>query len=153
MEKKRRARINKSLESLLNLLVVSGMCPAPTRANKYDKADILEMTLAYFRNHLARGTVQAFKLGFQQCLTEMTSVLKDSGVDDAFIEDLTMTMQNRFNECSETEFKMWEPGRIMYTMDVRSNNKENQPDRRPQEQIQQNGVDSSSAMWRPWKPD
>ncbi|CAG9800437.1 unnamed protein product [Chironomus riparius] len=84
MEKRRRARINNCLNEL-KTLILDAMKKDPARHSKLEKADILEMTLAFLKNHqlnlqrqqaamsqAADATIASkFKAGFADCANEV----------------------------------------------------------------------------------
>ncbi|KAG5678179.1 hypothetical protein PVAND_007872 [Polypedilum vanderplanki] len=84
MEKRRRARINNCLNEL-KTLILDAMKKDPARHSKLEKADILEMTLAFLKNHqlnlqrqqaamsqAADATIASkFKAGFAECANEV----------------------------------------------------------------------------------
>ncbi|XP_045590974.1 transcription factor HES-2 [Procambarus clarkii] len=86
MEKKRRQRINDSLNQLKNL-VLEGLKKDPTRYNKLEKADILEMTVrhveALHRQEVpvscptpVDAAAAKFRAGFGQCAAEVGKFLE-----------------------------------------------------------------------------
>ncbi|XP_017461885.1 PREDICTED: transcription factor HES-1-like, partial [Rhagoletis zephyria] len=79
MEKKRRARINNSLNEL-KVLILDALNKDPSRHSKLEKADILEMTVRHLQK-LQRQQVAAsivndgavlnkYRAGFSECATE-----------------------------------------------------------------------------------
>jgi hypothetical protein len=91
MEKRRRARINSSLNELKSL-ILDALNKDPSRHSKLEKADILEMTVRHLQNmqrqqmvlEMARdpGVVNKFRAGFTECATEVSRyVNKIDGVD------------------------------------------------------------------------
>ncbi|KAG7172670.1 protein deadpan-like [Homarus americanus] len=85
MEKKRRQRINDCLNQLKNL-VLEGLKKDPSRYNKLEKADILEMTVRHVQ-HLHRhesalsrqppvDAAAKFRAGFGQCAAEVGKFLE-----------------------------------------------------------------------------
>ncbi|XP_038078307.1 protein deadpan-like [Patiria miniata] len=84
MEKRRRARINESLQQL-KALVLDGLNKNNSRHSKLEKADILEMTVRYLRN-VQRQQVKAsmetdpavitqYRTGFAECMGEVSRYL------------------------------------------------------------------------------
>ncbi|XP_053690390.1 protein hairy [Sabethes cyaneus] len=81
MEKKRRARINNSLNEL-KIIILDAMKKDPARHSKLEKADILEMTVNYFRNLQRQQNVVSqatdpnvmnkFKSGYNECIQEVS---------------------------------------------------------------------------------
>jgi len=85
MEKRRRARINQSLNELKNL-ILEAMKKDTSCYSKLEKADILEMTVRYLRsmrnqnvtacmNANDPNTVARYRAGYNECASEMTRYL------------------------------------------------------------------------------
>jgi hairy-and-enhancer-of-split protein len=80
MEKRRRARINNSLNEL-KTLILDAMKKDPARHSKLEKADILEMTVKHLQNLQRQqaamsaatdpSVVSKFRAGFSECATEV----------------------------------------------------------------------------------
>lgn len=92
MEKRRRARINHSLNELKSL-ILDALNKDPSRHSKLEKADILEMTVRYLKNmerqqmavEIARDpqVMNKYRAGFSECATEVSRyVSRIDGVDD-----------------------------------------------------------------------
>lgn len=74
MEKKRRARINDSLEALKEILLKNTVAITQgTRPTKLEKADILEMTVRYLQMIQKRNPLPKTKLS-ECCVTSTTSI-------------------------------------------------------------------------------
>ncbi|XP_078697058.1 transcription factor HES-1-B-like isoform X2 [Branchiostoma floridae x Branchiostoma belcheri] len=84
MEKRRRARINDSLNQL-KTLILDALKKDSSRHSKLEKADILEMTVKHLRNlqrqHVAAAVstdpnvLGQYRAGFNECMTEVSSFL------------------------------------------------------------------------------
>ncbi|XP_069992415.1 transcription factor HES-2-like [Penaeus vannamei] len=95
MEKKRRQRINDCLNQLKNL-VLEGLKKDPSRYNKLEKADILEMTVRHVQTlHRQESSLQRhppvdsatkFRAGFAHCAAEVGKFLE---------RDTTLTTSQR----------------------------------------------------------
>ncbi|EFA10592.1 Protein hairy-like Protein [Tribolium castaneum] len=80
MEKRRRARINNSLNEL-KTLILDAMKKDPARHSKLEKADILEMTVKHLQNLQRQqaamsaatdpSVVSKFRAGFSECASEV----------------------------------------------------------------------------------
>ncbi|XP_050434405.1 transcription factor HES-2-like [Adelges cooleyi] len=81
MEKKRRARINQSLDELKRIVVDAEKLNGQeiSRVNKLEKADILEMTVRYLkRRPMSTPSGSDFYLaGFKQCIDEVQEVITE----------------------------------------------------------------------------
>ncbi|XP_035696487.1 transcription factor HES-4-like [Branchiostoma floridae] len=91
MEKRRRARINDSLNQL-KTLILDALKKDSSRHSKLEKADILEMTVKHLRNLQRQQIADAvirdpvalskYRAGYSECMTEVSRFLTGSdGVD------------------------------------------------------------------------
>ncbi|XP_068710096.1 transcription factor HES-4-like [Montipora foliosa] len=85
MEKRRRARINQSLNELKDL-ILEAMKKDTSCYSKLEKADILEMTVRYLRSMRSQSitarmnandpnTIARYRAGYNECANEMTRYL------------------------------------------------------------------------------
>ncbi|RWS00402.1 deadpan-like protein, partial [Dinothrombium tinctorium] len=92
MEKRRRARINNSL-NILKSLILDATNKDPSRHSKLEKADILEMTVRHIKDWQKRLATEAivcdpnvrskFKAGYSECALEVKRFLSSQNdVDD-----------------------------------------------------------------------
>ncbi|UJR27056.1 hypothetical protein I4U23_008360 [Adineta vaga] len=74
VEKKRRDRINKSLDELKDLMALTD---ERARYQKLEKAEILEMTVNYIRNlkRTMNNSVEDYENGYRQCSEEMWKLI------------------------------------------------------------------------------
>ncbi|XP_032619728.1 transcription factor HES-2 [Chelonoidis abingdonii] len=82
MEKRRRARINESLNQL-KTLILPLIGKDSSRYSKLEKADILEMTVQFLREIPAPGEsvpdpAESYQEGYRACLSHLTSLLAKS---------------------------------------------------------------------------
>ncbi|XP_046562374.1 protein hairy-like [Haliotis rubra] len=102
MERKRRARINRSLEQLKDVIVDNngGILP------RLDKARILELTVDYLQAKTRNGQISAgderFKAGYLRCVNEVTSFLHDKVEDTR----LTQIIQHLFTLTANIKSKV-----------------------------------------------
>ncbi|XP_048250618.1 enhancer of split m7 protein-like [Haliotis rufescens] len=102
MERKRRARINRSLEQLKDVIVDNngGILP------RLDKARILELTVDYLQAKTLNGQISAgderFKAGYLRCVNEVTSFLHDKVEDTR----LTQIIQHLFTLTANIKSKV-----------------------------------------------
>ena len=105
MEKKRRARINNSLNEL-KVLILDALNKDPSRHSKLEKADILEMTVRHLqklqRQQVATTIVNdasvldKYRAGFSECATEVNRYMGNmDGVDQA----LRQRILSHLNHC------------------------------------------------------
>ncbi|CAF1095283.1 unnamed protein product [Rotaria sp. Silwood1] len=74
VEKKRRDRINKSLDELKDLIAITN---DKVRYQKLEKAEILEMTVTYVRNLKQRmnNSIENYENGYKQCSEEIWKLI------------------------------------------------------------------------------
>ncbi|CAF0914666.1 unnamed protein product [Adineta steineri] len=74
VEKKRRDRINKSLDELKDLMALTD---ERARYQKLEKAEILEMTVNYIRNlkRTMNNSMEDYENGYRQCSEEMWKLI------------------------------------------------------------------------------
>lgn len=105
MEKKRRARINNSLNEL-KVLILDALNKDPSRHSKLEKADILEMTVRHLQK-LQRQQVAAaivndpsvlnkYRAGFSECASEVNRYL---GNMEGFDQPLRQRILGHLNHC------------------------------------------------------
>jgi hypothetical protein len=105
MEKKRRARINNSLNEL-KVLILDALNKDPSRHSKLEKADILEMTVRHLQNVQRQQMASAistdpsvlnkYRAGFNECATEVGRYIgRVDGVENA----LRQRILNHLNAC------------------------------------------------------
>ncbi|CAG2115998.1 unnamed protein product [Medioppia subpectinata] len=105
MEKKRRARINNSLNEL-KVLILDALNKDPSRHSKLEKADILEMTVRHLqsvqRQQMASAistdpsVLNKYRAGFNECATEVGRYIgRVDGVDNP----LRQRILNHLNAC------------------------------------------------------
>ncbi|XP_051282767.1 transcription factor HES-2-like isoform X2 [Dicentrarchus labrax] len=83
MEKRRRARINDSLDHLKNLILpLTGR--DKTRYSKLEKADILEMTVRFLSDIPpvnTKNSTDTYKEGYKACLQRVSALLPKTSLD------------------------------------------------------------------------
>lgn len=105
MEKKRRARINSSLNEL-KVLILDALHKDPSRHSKLEKADILEMTVRHLqsvqRQQMASAistdpsVLNKYRAGFNECATEVGRYIgRVDGVDHG----LRQRILSHLNSC------------------------------------------------------
>ncbi|KAF0766300.1 transcription factor HES-2-like [Aphis craccivora] len=91
MEKKRRARINQSLDELKRIVVDAEKSAGQdlSRVNKLEKADILEMTVRYLkRNSTASApsppplAPEMYAAGYRRCIGQVQELLAEQWTDE-----------------------------------------------------------------------
>uniref|UniRef100_A0A673GGD3 Transcription factor HES-2-like n=1 Tax=Sinocyclocheilus rhinocerous TaxID=307959 RepID=A0A673GGD3_9TELE len=80
MEKRRRARINESLNHLKTLILPLFGKDA-SRYSKLEKADILEMTVRFLRDLPSSSAKDSYKEGYKACLQRISAMLPQSNLE------------------------------------------------------------------------
>lgn len=106
MEKKRRARINDSLEALKDILLKNTVAITKgTRPTKLEKADILEMTVRYLQTLHKCDTIQNGKSS-DCCVSSTTSLLdqyKSKSISTAELsKNFPFRLRKTLNDVNET---------------------------------------------------
>ncbi|XP_032691628.1 protein deadpan-like [Odontomachus brunneus] len=111
MEKRRRARINQSLDEL-KTLILDAMKKDPTRHSKLEKADILEMAVKHIqtvhRQQLSAAistdpaVLTKFRTGFSECATEVSRYVSQlENVDPVVKQRLVSHLNNCVNNLQQ----------------------------------------------------
>ncbi|XP_026767567.2 transcription factor HES-1-like [Pangasianodon hypophthalmus] len=74
MEKRRRARINRSLSRLKSLLLQT-LHKHTTQHAKLEKADILELTVKHIRNMQQKAVLASYRAGYSTCARDVAHFL------------------------------------------------------------------------------
>lgn len=105
LERKRRARINKCLDELKDLMAE---CVAQTGDAKFEKADILEVTVQHLRKlkeskkHVPANPEQSFRAGYIRAANEVSRALASlPRVDVAFGTTLMTHLGMRLNQLEQ----------------------------------------------------
>ncbi|CAF3438618.1 unnamed protein product [Rotaria sp. Silwood2] len=103
VEKKRRDRINKSLDELKDLIALTD---DRARYQKLEKAEILEMTVTYIQNLKQRmnNSIENYENGYRQCSEEIWKLIHS--VPNIYPEQ----RQCLVNRCRQ----MWTNRRLIY---------------------------------------
>ncbi|XP_054857810.1 transcription factor HES-2 [Eublepharis macularius] len=148
MEKRRRARINESLNQL-KTLILPLIGKDSSRYSKLEKADILEMTVQFLKelpdSHASvPASADGYCEGYQACLSRLTSLLpKSSLLNPDACNGLLLHLQQANNE------RQWIRD-CSSPMDL-SQAQFLGPDRRGQEIHSPSlPVMVQPALWRPW---
>ncbi|XP_075164956.1 enhancer of split mdelta, helix-loop-helix [Haematobia irritans] len=146
LERKRRARMNLYLEELKEL-IVDTMEEQGEHVNKLEKADILEMTVSYLRNHQKDGynqpptkkhlNVEKFREGYTQAAFEVSKIFSSvPGIDRGFGTRLMKHLGFQLKDLKQQLF---------------TNSSSSQPLLRDVEEEHQPMVPSKDEdVWRPW---
>uniref|UniRef100_H3BB93 Hes family bHLH transcription factor 2 n=1 Tax=Latimeria chalumnae TaxID=7897 RepID=H3BB93_LATCH len=108
MEKRRRARINESLNQL-KTLILPLMGKDSSRYSKLEKADILEMTVGFLKDLPqipAQNITESYREGYRACLHRISNLLPNSDLLDRdttsrLIEYLQRSMDLSTTSCCQ----------------------------------------------------
>nr|XP_018911558.1 PREDICTED: transcription factor HES-1-like isoform X1 [Bemisia tabaci] len=105
MEKRRRARINKSL-AVLKTLILDSARTEKTKHSKLEKADILELTVRHLQREktLNSEVKDKYRSGFQECITEVRQFLESAelyeGVKDISDTSVKQRLLHHLDACA-----------------------------------------------------
>ncbi|XP_044066442.1 transcription factor HES-2-like isoform X2 [Siniperca chuatsi] len=160
MEKRRRARINDSLNHLKNLILP--LTGRDTRYSKLEKADILEMTVRFLSDIPpvnTKNSADSYKEGYKACLQRVSALLPKTSLDqdacqrvnDFVQQSMSATVTPACLNCCAQSFPQIQH-RLLSLKSSFSSRQESQSrsgavaPRRAQPGPQA----VSAAMWRPW---
>ncbi|KAA0713522.1 Transcription factor HES-2 [Triplophysa tibetana] len=152
MEKRRRARINESLNHLKALILpLAGK--DVSRYSKLEKADVLEMTVRFLGDlpsSSAKGQTDSFKEGYKACFQRISALLPQTGLDGEtrqrviqFMQDSMVSATSSCQSCCAHNSRMMHQRLVSLR-----NNSSSCPASSSSQQpaAHQAQVD----MWRPW---
>ncbi|KAK0151268.1 Transcription factor HES-2 [Merluccius polli] len=164
MEKRRRARINDSLEVLKSLIIpLTGK--EKSRYSKLEKADILEMTVRFLGKIPpinAKSSSDSYKEGYKACLDRVSALLPRTSMDQGasqrvqqFIQQSSVTQTCR-NCCAQAPVAL--PQIQQRLMTLKSSLGPRAEPQSPHQSHQDQRAPSRAppapaaplAMWRPW---
>lgn len=164
MEKKRRARINDSLEALKEILLKNTVAITQgTRPTKLEKADILEMTVRYLQMLHKRNPAMSAKSS--ECsvtsTTSMRNSLKPKSISNIEYFDRLPLKQTKSKRCNIDEA---DKENIPLAGIIRSNGNStfrtsessafrvisSSNDSKNKSENQQRNINDPSNPWRPW---
>ncbi|XP_051964399.1 transcription factor HES-2.1 [Xyrauchen texanus] len=161
MEKRRRARINESLNNL-KTLILPLVGKDASRYSKLEKADILEMTVRFLRDlpsSSAKGQTDSYNEGYKACLQRISTLLPQSNLDtdthhrvNEFIQHSMVSATSACQNCCAQSSRMVSEmhqrlvsirNNISATANhtVSTASASSQPQPEPQ---------AAADMWRPW---
>ncbi|XP_074649133.1 transcription factor HES-4-B-like [Tubulanus polymorphus] len=152
IEKKRRSRINSSLNELKTLLevVIGKQIP---RDYKLEKADILELTVSHLKSNISQlqramnpNDINKYQIGFSECVSEVSNYLMTiDGADPELRPRVLEHLSNRIGNMAQPSTSSGEPRNRMTAIAAPLA----MPAKRcPVEVIHQQAV--TENVWRPW---
>ncbi|KAI5101488.1 transcription factor HES-2 isoform X1 [Silurus meridionalis] len=164
MEKRRRARINESLNRLKDLIVpLAGK--DTSRYSKLEKADILEMTVKFLRDlHSSPAEAQAdsYREGYDACLQRVSALLPRTSLDretrarvQDFVQQAKLPSSPACRTCSAHASSVLAPNQHERILSPKSNDLLRSENRSSVTGPISGGVHAAPQtaapnMWRPW---
>ncbi|MEE6483648.1 hypothetical protein FKM82_013624 [Ascaphus truei] len=158
MEKRRRARINESLNQL-KTLILPLIGKDSSRYSKLEKADILEMTVRFLREippEQEQKSTESYREGYRACINHLSGILSKSGVMDGdtcnrLLDHLQRSPEQCCQDCTKSPGAKQNSPRIVLHLsprrsEVRSSSLNQQPIQRPVPIP----PSPNSFIWRPW---
>ncbi|XP_068997416.1 transcription factor HES-2-like [Embiotoca jacksoni] len=163
MEKRRRARINDSLNHLKNLILpLTGR--DKTRFSKLEKADILEMTVRFLSDIPlvnTKNSADSYRDGYKACLQRVTALLPKTSLDQDACQRVNDFVQQSMsttvtptclNCCAQSSRTFPQIQQRLLSLKSSFNSRlESRSSSAVAPSRAQSGVQPvSAAMWRPW---
>uniref|UniRef100_A0A665USE4 Hes family bHLH transcription factor 2 n=1 Tax=Echeneis naucrates TaxID=173247 RepID=A0A665USE4_ECHNA len=153
MEKRRRARINDSLNHLKNLILP--LTGRNTPYSKFEKADILEMTVRFLSDMPRtnnKDSADSYREGYKACLQRVSALLPQTSLDqdacqrvnDFVHQSMSATVTPTCRNCCTQSFKTF-PEIQQRLLSFKSSFGS-----RPDIQSRSSSSPVSAAVWRPW---
>lgn len=156
LERKRRARINRCLDELKELMVVALQAEGEN-VSKLEKADILELTVRHLHklkkeSRLVLQESDRFRDGYTHCANEVSKYLAGvPGVDVVLGKQLMSHLGLRLNEL-DRPVKTPQPQPQDYPMPLTPASSRNSDSPAPYSPgvVKTSVTDCSQQLWRPW---
>ncbi|XP_063291503.1 transcription factor HES-2 [Pelobates fuscus] len=162
MEKRRRARINESLNQL-KTLILPLIGKDNSKYSKLEKADILEMTVRFLKDiHPAQAqkSAERYKEGYRACIDRLGDILSKSSVLNAetssrLLDHLQRSPDLCCRDCNKSPSPKHSSPRIVLHLSPRTAELYppsllHQPPNQRQVQIPIPPQPTSDNIWRPW---
>ncbi|XP_067269253.1 transcription factor HES-2.1 [Pseudorasbora parva] len=158
MEKRRRARINESLNHL-KTLILPLVGKDASRYSKLEKADILEMTVRFLKDlpsSSAKGQTDSYKEGYKACFQRISVMLPQSNlgpetrqhVNEFIQQSMVSAASSCENCCAQNSRMISQMHQRLVSLRNNSATVENHSASAP---IQpQPAPQAAVDMWRPW---
>ncbi|XP_032376958.1 transcription factor HES-2 [Etheostoma spectabile] len=164
MEKRRRARINDSLNHLKNLILpLTGR--DKTRFTKLEKAEILEMTVRFLSDIppvSTKNSADRYKEGYKSCLQRVSTLLPKTSLDqdacqrvNEFVQQSTSATPTCLNCCAQSSRTLPQIQQRLLSLKSSFSSRLESQSRSSGGAVApclaQSGPQAvSAAMWRPW---
>ncbi|XP_030590483.1 transcription factor HES-2-like [Archocentrus centrarchus] len=160
MEKRRRARINDSLNRLKNLILpLTGR--DHSRFSKLEKADVLEMTVRFLSDIKpnTNSSVDSYREGYKTCLKRVSGLLPQTSlaqdthqrVNDFVQQSMSATVTPTcLNCCAQSSMTLPQIHQRLLSIKSSFNSRLESQQRSSAVAPSQEQSDPQTAMWRPW---
>ncbi|XP_075047357.1 LOW QUALITY PROTEIN: transcription factor HES-2 [Mixophyes fleayi] len=158
MEKRRRARINESLNQL-KTLILPLIGKDNSRYSKLEKADILEMTVRFLKDIppvQTQNSADKYREGYRACLDRLTGILNKSNVIAGetccrLLEQLHKGPEVCCQDCTKSpSAKHSSPRIVLHLTPKRSQISSPSPNQPPTQRPAPSPPQPISCIWRPW---
>ncbi|XP_073457491.1 transcription factor HES-2 [Aquarana catesbeiana] len=157
MEKRRRARINESLNQL-KTLILPLIGKDNSRYSKLEKADILEMTVRFLKDIppvQTQNSAEKYREGYRACLDRLSGILTKTNViaeetSNRLLEHLKRSPELCCLDCTKSPNPKQNNSRIILHLSPRRSDLCSSPSQPPAQRPAPSPPQPSSAIWRPW---
>ncbi|KAM4652619.1 transcription factor HES-2 [Discoglossus pictus] len=157
MEKRRRARINDSLNQL-KTLILPLIGKDTSRYSKLEKADILEMTVRFLREIppvQSQNSAESYREGYRACIDRLSSLLSKSSVmsgetSGRLLDHLQRSPELCCQDCTKSPSTKQHSPRIVLHLSPRSSEVLSSLSQQPPQRPLPRPPSPSTAIWRPW---
>ncbi|XP_053308109.1 transcription factor HES-2 [Spea bombifrons] len=158
MEKRRRARINESLNQL-KTLILPLIGKDNSRYSKLEKADILEMTVRFLKDFSpaqAQNSADKYKEGYKACIERLGDILTKSSMmssetSNRLLDHLQRIPETCCQDCHKSPSpKQNSPRIVLHISPRRSETVSSLRNQPPHQRPRPNPPQPSTPIWRPW---
>nr|DBA16438.1 TPA: hypothetical protein GDO54_003830 [Pyxicephalus adspersus] len=157
MEKRRRARINESLNQL-KTLILPLIGKDNSRYSKLEKADILEMTVRFLKDIppvQTQNSAEKYREGYRACLERLSGILSKTNViaeetSNRLLDHLQKSPELCCLDCTKSPNSKQNSSRIILHVSPRRSEICSSPRQPPAQRPAPSPPQLNSAIWRPW---
>ncbi|ENN70555.1 enhancer of split mbeta protein [Dendroctonus ponderosae] len=165
LERKRRARINRCLDELKEIMVTA-LQSEGENVSKLEKADILELTVRYLHNLKRQNQLiipqeqsyaDRFRAGFSQCAQEVTQFISTPAPSEAVDPAAGRKLLQHLNACVKQLDHVAQNIQLQHEQQLQQNPQQHlrhvlSPPISPRRELalKINKEYNSGPMWRPW---
>ncbi|XP_018407860.1 PREDICTED: transcription factor HES-2 [Nanorana parkeri] len=157
MEKRRRARINESLNQL-KTLILPLIGKDNSRYSKLEKADILEMTVRFLKDIppvSCSDSTEKYREGYRACLDRLSGILGKTNViaeetRNLLLDHLQKSPELCCLDCTKSPNPKQNSSRIILHLSPRRSDFCSSPSQPPAQRPAPSPPQFNSAIWRPW---